>query len=286
MVLVLVLLLPSWIVQPAANVPLRSAAALSASDKPQIPTAVSTALILPTLPPIILNNADWKPVEQDFNGVPMMQVPAGCFDMGSEQVADDEKPVTKICFDNSFWIDKTEVTNAQFARFGGHAAQSSHWTDADRPRETITWFEACDFCALRDAHLPTEAEWEYVARGPDDLSYPWGNDFAVYDVVHNVSQIAEVGSKPKGASWVGAMDMSGNVWEWVSTLYNPYPYPAPNSAEEQNSWVAIDDRATNRVMRGGSWSDVSSDYLRASNRLWFTPDFQNTDLGFRCARSD
>jgi formylglycine-generating enzyme required for sulfatase activity len=105
----------------------------------------------------------------------MALVPAGCFPMGSNDGDFDEQPVHQICFDTPFWIDVTEVTNGQFAALSGQAERSSNWTDADRPRETVTWVEADAFCRLRGARLPTEAEWEYAAREPDGLVYPWGN---------------------------------------------------------------------------------------------------------------
>ncbi len=265
----------------------------SATDTPQptptVPTATSTSTdtpqpILTATQSIMLRNADWTPVEQDFNGVTMVQVPAGCFTMRSEQGNDDEKPVTEICFQNSFWIDKTEVTNAQFEQFDGVAARASNWIDANRPRETITWFEAHDFCTLRGGRLPTEAEWEYAARGPDNLVYPWGNAFVAANVVYNENsnkQTAGVGSKPSGASWVGALDLSGNVWEWVSTLYKPYPYPNPGSDEERGSWLASANTTGFRTLRGGSWN-LRADSVRAADRFGYSPVDSYSNIGFRC----
>lgn len=281
----ILLFLLSQIIPRGTNPPTPSTAALSASTTP--PPTVSTTLTQ-TPVPIVLHNADWKTVEQDFDGVIMMRVPVGCFDMGSEQGNGDEMPVTPICFDQHYWIDKTEVTSAQFAQFSGKAAQSSNWTDSNRPRESVTWFEARDFCALRGSRLPTEAEWEYAARGPDNLIYPWGNDFDAANAVYSNSsnnQTATVSSKPSGFSWVGALDMSGNVWEWVSTLYKTYPYPTPNSILEQDSWIVINDITNNRVQRGGSWYDSDADLLRGAYRGGNVPDFHSNFVGFRCARS-
>ena len=82
------------------------------------------------------------------------------------------------------------------------------------------WDEAYDFCVLRKGHLPTETEWEYAARGPDELIFPWGNDWNPRNAIwsgNNVSQTSNVGSVPAGASWVGVLDMSGNVWEWTDS---------------------------------------------------------------------
>ncbi|GAB4550513.1 MAG: hypothetical protein OHK0023_16510 [Anaerolineae bacterium] len=222
----------------------------------------------------------WTPQEQDFDGVTMVLVPAGCFYMGSVYQA-DEQPVHEQCFEQSFWIDKYEVTNAQFTKFGGVAAQSSQQAMPDHPRENITWFEARDFCAKRGARLSTEAEWEYAARGWDSLVYPWGNAFIADNVVYSGNSgggSAAVGSRPAGVSWVGAMDMSGNVWEWVSSPYQPYPYQV-NAGQE-----AISSIQDSRVLRGGSW--FNADYsLRAAYRNWYAPGDVVNNAGIRCLLS-
>jgi formylglycine-generating enzyme required for sulfatase activity len=223
---------------------------------------------------------DWTPVERDFNGVTMLQVPAGCFMMGSENGEEDEKPVNKQCFDNLFWIDKYEVTNAQFETFNGMAANPSNWTDAMRPREMISWFEASDFCIKRGGRLPTEREWEYAARGPDNLAYPWGTSWNANNIVwrnNAKGQTANVGSYLAGASWVGALDMSGNVWEWTTSLYVAYPYIEEDGREDAK---AIDLR----VLRGGSWYHDLTEYFHATARYGANTD-PKIDRGFRCVRS-
>ncbi|MBZ0280686.1 MAG: formylglycine-generating enzyme family protein [Anaerolineae bacterium] len=147
--------------------------------------------------------------------------------------------------------------------------------------ENITWFEARDFCALRGGHLPTEAEWEFAARGPDGLTYPWGDDFIPENVVYRENsnnQTADVGSRPAGASWVGALDMGGNVWEWVNSLYQPYPYDADDGREDLNR------TDVSRVVRGGSFFYDTVD-LRAANRSGNDPSYRYGFAGFRCARS-
>ena len=250
--------------------------ALSATPTPT-PTATLTPMQLALTP--VTANAGWTPFEQDFEGVTMVLVPAGCFDMGSEDGGENEQPVHEVCFNEPFWIDEYEVTNAQFAQFNGVAASQSAWTDANRPRERITWFEARDFCTLREVRLPTEAEWEYAARGPDNLVYPWGNEFVADNTVYDGnsgSQTAEVGSRAGGASWVSAQDMSGNVWEWVSSLYLDYPYGSDHENAQNSTDV--------RVLRGGSWNFFDN-YLRAAYRYGDDPDFWDFKLGFRCARS-
>jgi formylglycine-generating enzyme required for sulfatase activity len=239
------------------------------------------------------NNRDWTPVVQKFDGVEMVLVPAGCFMMGStdEQIDyavslggqrerfADEQPAHQVCFEEPFWMDRTEVTNAQFAVFGGQAASSSNWTEDNRPREQIAWSEANSFCESRKARLPTEAEWEYAARGPENWTFPWGNKFVSDNVVYSGNsgnQTAEVGSRPGGVSWVGALDLSGNVVEWVADWYDLY-------TSDQQTNPTGPSSSDSRVLRGGSFSIVVSD-IRDTVRYWSTPDYRYNYSGFRCAR--
>ncbi|MCC6612482.1 MAG: SUMF1/EgtB/PvdO family nonheme iron enzyme [Anaerolineae bacterium] len=231
----------------------------------------------------VTRNADWTPIAEDFNGVTMMLVPVGCFTMGNPEGEIDQIPAHEQCFDEPFWIDEVEVTNAQFARFNGRADRSSEWSGDDQPRERITWLEARDFCTLRGARLPTEREWEYAARGPDSLLFPWGDrwdaDKAIWWDNAN-EQSADVGSIPAGASWVGALDMSGNVWEWVSSIYMPYPYAA-DDGREQNS----NDMEVYRGLRGGAWDQIEISSMTSTYRNDNTLDYETEQDGFRCARS-
>lgn len=237
-------------------------------------------IVMPT--PVTANN-QWTPVTQEFDGVPMVLVPAGCFEMGTAQYS-EEQPVHEQCFDQPFWIDQYEVTQAQFRRLRGRQANAPRFSGSDRPVENINWFEARDFCQSRAARLPTEAEWEYAARGPDSLVYPWGNTFVESLAVWNrsISQgTADVGSIPAGASWVGALDMSGNVWEWTSSLYEAYPYDAADG-READTGSRTDVR---RVLRGGSWYVSDTGFLRAGFRSRLNPVRWDYYVGFRCARS-
>ncbi len=266
------------------------------------PTFTFTPTRTPTLSPeqiaqtpVSANDA-WTPYERDFDGVTMVLVPAGSFQMGNDPEGRYWTGSTLINgvpdggfqeFTQPFWIDKYEVTQAQFRALGGTKARANGFSGDNRPVENITWFEASDFCALRGARLPTEAEWEYAARGPDSLVYPWGNawnpDYAVWSG-NSGAQTAEVvdanGSplRPDGASWVGALDMSGNVWEWTSTIYRPYPYDAFDGREN------LADSGSKRVLRGGSWNWIAAD-TRAAARDDYAGDFTSSDwYGFRCAR--
>lgn len=230
----------------------------------------------------ITSNADWTPVERDFDGITMVLVPAGCFMMGREDLTVDEMPVYQQCFNKPFWIDKYEVTWGQFRQFGGTLANPPEFTYDQYPVENITWFESRDFCKLRGMRLPTEAEWEYAARGPDSLTYPWGNEFNSDNVVFawGYHFPVEVGSKPGGASWVGALDMSGNMEEWVNSLIKPYPYNAEDGRERDDNI----DMNLERVLRGGAYFYENPDALTASWRPSSLPSLSSIYYGFRCSR--
>jgi hypothetical protein len=200
----------------------------------------------------VVQNADWTPITQNFNGVLMAMVPSGCF---------TDAQGNSHCYDSPFWLDVYEVTNAQYGSAG-------YFTGANQPRESVVWSDAKAFCEARGARLPDEWEWEYAARGPDGLLYPWGNDQIPANVVFQANNCSggpcDVGSRPGGVSWVGAQDMSGNVWEWMVNSPNPL---------------------TN-MRRGGSWRESSWFELLSSTYIYGADlSYHSDDLGFRCARS-
>lgn len=242
------------------------------------------AIYLPGWQPI-QQNRGWIPVIRVFNGVEMVLVPAGCFDMGTNDPGSRsiEQPVHHQCIETPYWIDRYEVTNAQFDALNGITAKSSQWTDQNRPRENINWFEARDFCMQRQVRLPTEVEWEYAARGPDGLRYSWGNDFDDQYVPLDNKQTYNVGSIAGDLSWVGAIDMSGNVSEWVSSIYQGYPYQANTQHED------LSNPDASRVARGGSyWAEVGNNYaftMLAAIRSYSRAEGYFANRGFRCARS-
>ncbi len=225
----------------------------------------------------VSSNDDWTSYTEVINGVEMALVPAGCFMMGSTEYS-DEQPVHEVCFEEPFWIDLTEVTNGQFYDDPG-------MDFAERPRISVNWNTSLAHCESRGARLPTEAEWEYAARGPDALIYPWGNTFIGDNVVYSSnsgSQTADVGSRPGGASWVGALDLSGNVWEWVNDWYDAdyYDTLADGVVNPQGPGTG-----SSRVLRGGSWNYDPSTYFRGAFRNWFVPSLSVNYYGFRCALS-
>ena len=258
-------------------------------------------------------NDDWTPWLRAFDGVEMVLVPAGCFEMGNEVGFRGEQPVHEICFEQPFWIDRTEVTVAQFARFLNGQAEPvddyagwlhvwavtgpprvqldreegvwvPRWKQANHPLHSVTWAGAVAYCTWRGARLPGEAEWEYAARGPDSLLYPWGDDFVADRVVRaTYEEIPEVGSRPSGASWVGALDLSSSLFEWVHSIYAAYPYDPVDGRE---AGLETDD-TSERVLRGGSWYHAEGMYdeVNATARFRALPQMAAGSYGFRCARS-
>jgi formylglycine-generating enzyme required for sulfatase activity len=235
----------------------------------------------------------------------MVHVPAGEFEMGSTQGHDDEAPVHTVALD-AFWIDQTEVTNAQFAAFlneeGNQDEGGVTWLDladkdcliersggdfqpksgySDHPVIEVTWYGAVAYCEWAGARLPTEAEWEYAARGPQGHMYPWGDDDPTCDLAQYggcTGNTVPVGSLPDGASWCGALDMAGNVWEWVADWYDSAYYK--RSPPENPTGPSSGEY---RVLRGGSWG-INPSVVRSAFRIRGYPDVSGISVGFRCAR--
>jgi formylglycine-generating enzyme required for sulfatase activity len=223
-------------------------------------------------------------VTREADGMVMLYVPGGTFLMGSEDGAGNELPVHSITLD-SYWIDRTEVSVAQYALCveSGKCSASSYTEDKafkgdEHPIVDVTWQEAADYCAWAGARLPTEAEWEYAARGPEGNIYPWGDEFdcsrgnfyGECDEYDNAS--SPVDSFESGASWCGALNMAGNVWEWVDDWYAGYPDTSYQSDAFGTQY---------KVLRGGSWTSNQVD-VRSGHRDNLTPNNQDVNVGFRC----
>ena len=225
------------------------------------------------------------------DGAELVYVPAGDFLMGAAdddpQAYYDERPQHVVYLD-AYWIDKTEVTNEQFGRFvdaTGYEA-GPWWRDeaagkANHPVVYVTWFDAKAYCEWAGRQLPTEAQWEKAARGTDGRMYPWGNeapDASRCNFDLGVGGTTPVGSYPAGASPYGALDVAGNVWEWVVDWYDEGYYANSPSRNPTGP-----DSGEYRVLRGGSWYSYSRS-VRSSSRTGCFPDLRDGRGGFRCAR--
>jgi len=227
----------------------------------------------------VTQNDDWVIVERSMSSMPMVLVPVGCFTMGSPDGDADEQPMAGQCLDRPFWIDKYEVTNRLFWTLDGEAKMPTTSRNLDLPRDNITWAEAQNFCVQRGTRLPTEREWEYAARGPSNLVYPWGNEWDENNIMWVGSHPAEVGSRPAGTSWVGALDMAGNISEWVSSLYRPYPYQLQDGREGSG----VPGVQENRLYRGQGLTFMGDGDFRLANRIEAEVPY-SADIGFRCVR--
>jgi formylglycine-generating enzyme required for sulfatase activity len=204
-------------------------------------------------------------VVSDGDGMEMVYVPAGEFLYGED---------LETCSLSSFYIDRYEVTNAQFARFvAATSYEARHWRyrpeHADHPAVMVSLIDANAYAAWLGKTVPTEEQWEKAARGTDGRLYPWGNEWADANAVtpeNGYDRDASVGSAPGGASPYGALDMVGNVWEWTTTWYD--------SGSRSDRRVAL---------RGGAWDAHKG--KRRSNCIYrskFQPRRTDGKLGFRC----
>ena len=228
------------------------------------------------------------PVKDGIN-IEMVKVEAGTFMMGAtsemKDPDDDEKPVHQVILTNDYYMGKYEVTQALWEAVMG--SNPSIFEGDNLPVETVSWNDCQEFISKlnsmtgRKFRLPTEAEWEYAARGgKKSRSYQYSGSSNISDVAwydgNSGSKIHPVGTKQ--ANELGIYDMSGNVYEWCLDWYGSY-----SSSSQTNPTGA--DSGSKRVYRGGSWYDYAWS-CRLSNRYFNTPDFRIDDLGLRLALSE
>ena len=268
------------------------------SDAPQ-PVATQPAAPSPTAPKPLPPTKKPAPSTQvsPIDGMKLLYVPAGEFQMGSDKGQDKEKPVHTVSLD-AFWIDQTDVTNAMFAQYvssgGGNEPPSQNSSNtrksyyqnseyADYPVIWVDWSQADAYCKWAGRSLPTEAQWEKAARGTDGRTYPWGEGADPGKANFNGKDTTKVGSYPEGASPYGALDMAGNVFQWVADWYSDTYYQ--NSPDKNPPGAGPDESPSGsaRVLRGGAW-DGSGEDLRSFTRANGNPSSgKNSDIGIRCA---
>jgi formylglycine-generating enzyme required for sulfatase activity len=213
-----------------------------------------------------------------------------------------EQPAHEVCLSEGYWIDQYEVTHASFNAFiadGGYTTQDL-WSETgwewlseqsvdelppacgqdlsdDQPQVCITWYEAEAYAHWRGGSLPTEAQWEFAARSPESLIYPWGNEWdeTRANVVES-EELMPVGSFPEGVSWVNAHDMSGNAMEWVndwlgSVYYGDSPKDDPTGPEDGRQ----------KVEKGGWWGSNPFVSRSAYRHFEDPPDYQDHHIGVR-----
>jgi formylglycine-generating enzyme required for sulfatase activity len=251
-----------------------------------------------TVEPHVAVHADPLPNFVNSTGAQMLFVPSGAFVMGSDatDAGPTERPLTKVTL-SRFFMCRFPVTNAEYEQFDpSHARKRAPGADDRHPVVYVTSLEAIKYCQWlstrerKKYRLPTEAEWEYAARGTDGRKYPWGNfdrrgDVANYadkntvfawsdrEISDGYPESSPVGAFPNGASPFGIEDMAGNVWEWCLDFFEQYrgtPKVNPRGAS----------CGAKRAYRGGSWKSRFSS-LRTSARGSNVPNYSCNDLGFR-----
>lgn len=214
----------------------------------------------------------------EADGTTLVYVPGGEFVMGSDEFS-VERPPHRVRV-SPFWMGQTEVTNAQYRRFlkatGTKPTQYDYQTLYSDPRQPVvgvTWEDAAAYCRWAGGRLPREAEWEFAARGSDGRLYPWGDTEptegqAVYGRIFGQGgKPAMVGTTPGDSSPFGILDMAGNVTEWCSDWYGPYPAKAAEPLVDPTGPVT----GAKRIMRGGCWN-FQAFALRLTHRWPTVPD--------------
>jgi formylglycine-generating enzyme required for sulfatase activity len=224
--------------------------------------------------------------ENPKDGLKYVWIPPSTFMMGcspgDSECGDDEKPAHQVTITRGFWIGQTPVTVGAYKRFAGATGRemppapnfNKGWANENMPIVNVTWDDAQSYCGWTGGRLPTEAEWEYAARGGstearygplDEVAWYSGNSGGQ---THDVAQ--------KRANGFGLYDMLGNVWQWVSDWYDANYYQSGPAQDPQGP-----ASGQMRVLRGGSWV-VAPNFVRVSSRVRLNPAFRHYLVGFRC----
>jgi formylglycine-generating enzyme required for sulfatase activity len=217
----------------------------------------------------------------------MVYVPSGAFQMGVEAHSPEAYggvlPVHTVILDG-FWIDRSEVAYVQYEHCITDGDCTSRiwprratYNEDDYPVVGVNWYDASTYCEWAGGRLPTEAEWEYAARGPYGYMYPWGDEEPTCELANFMGcreSLVPVNSLPDGASWCGALGMAGNAYEWVIDWYGEYPAGA-----QKNPTGPV--TGSLKVTRGGSWGSHWN-LVHTFYRMDREPDVHSNSVGFRC----
>jgi formylglycine-generating enzyme required for sulfatase activity len=224
--------------------------------------------------------------ENPKDGLKYVWIPPGTFvrgcSPGDSKCSGDEKPTHQVTITRGFWIGQTPVAVGAYKRFARATGQqmptapnfNEGWTNENMPTVNVTWDDAQAYCGWVGGRLPTEAEWEYAARGGSTKARYGPIDEVAWYSNNSGGQTHDVAQKR--ANGLGLYDMLGNVWEWVNDWYDQNYYQNSPSQDPRGSasrWV--------RVLRGGSWY-VDPWFVRVSYRLRENPTHWNYNFGFRC----
>ncbi|MFL6540511.1 MAG: SUMF1/EgtB/PvdO family nonheme iron enzyme [Chthoniobacterales bacterium] len=272
--------------------PILHAAAAPGIEVAQTPSPEPKVEVAPT------STGDSLPPFVNSLGLNMLFIPGGEFMMGSDAIdaGPNEKPVSRITL-GRFFMAKFPITNAEYEQFDpSHVRNRAPGTGDRHPVVHVSSLDAIKFCQWltarerRKYRLPTEAEWEFAARGKDGRKYPWGNhdrrgDLANFadrntvfawsdrEISDGFPESSPVGAFPNGASPFGVLDMAGNVWEWCHDFFENY-----KGVPRVNPRGPTSGRT--RAYRGGSWKSRFNS-LRATARGSNQPAYSCNDLGFR-----
>jgi len=272
---------------PVSTLPPPTAPAASATttNTSAPPTATSTTAPLDLAGPPMQVGSTYL----YFDGSLLVAVPGGPFIMGHGGSDNPQHTVTL----SDFWIYSTKVTNRQFQQCVAVGKCTSpdlndnqSYNDPARqsdPVVGVNWAQSEAYCEYANGHLPTEAQWEKAARGPNGNIYPWGNNAPGNDLLNynnNIGRTTNVINYPKGKSYYDALDMEGNVYEWVYDWYEFLYYRASPAQDPLGP-----DAGQERSVRSGGYKS-NNDQVLASTRFHSAPTYHARDLGFRCVVKD
>jgi len=262
------------------------------ADTPTLAPVSTQEQITPTLEPVVLSGPEVA-VGSTFrylDGTLLVAVPAGPFTMGRKGGSDNPEHTVTL---SDYWIYSTKVTNRQYARCvkAGFCTppdlnDNVGYTDYarfDDPVTGVDWNQADAYCSYVLGRLPTEAEWEKAARGPDANLYPWGSDEPSCDLLNFddcEGMNTNVTKYPQSQSYYHALDMAGNAYEWVADWYDGYYYKTGPS--EDPLGPKFGEKRSARSSGYKSTADAIPSYIRSL----FSPDVHQRDLGFRCVVED